>query len=137
MDTVPRENLKPKYEPLPPDLRILCRRLTSTPPGELVHLVPALTDHVIRCKAVLSAPQDPVTKTDTSEGAHLVHQLRTIITALLNGKTPAGRLISTVLIKALIDVGGWECLKGCEPWVRGLLSILDVIFPIMGIYETI
>jgi pre-rRNA-processing protein RIX1 len=31
-----------------------------------------------------------------------------------------------VLIKAVVDVGGWEVLKGAESWVRGLLAILGV-----------
>lgn len=31
-----------------------------------------------------------------------------------------------VLIKAVVEVGGWEVLRGSESWVRGLLSMLVV-----------
>lgn len=31
-----------------------------------------------------------------------------------------------VLIKAVVEVGGWEILQGAESWVRGLLSLFGV-----------
>lgn len=111
---------------LPPELRVLCRHLTSSPPSQLLHQLPALTDYVLRCKEVLATPHDQRAKDDVSEASRLVYQLRTIITALLNGKTQPGRLTAVVLVKAVIDAGGWECLKGSEQWVRGLLAILQV-----------
>lgn len=56
----------------------------------------------------------------------LVHKLKTHITTLLNGRTPASRFAGMALVKAVVDVGGWECLRTAEPWVRGLLSMLQV-----------
>lgn len=56
----------------------------------------------------------------------LVHKLKTIITTLLNGKSAAGRFTGVTLVKAVVDVGGWECLRESGPWVRSLLSILQV-----------
>lgn len=111
---------------LPPDLRVLCRRLTSTPAGQLPHSVPALVNHALRCRDVLSAPSDPKSKGGSSESAMLVHKLKTIITTHLKGKSSAGRFTGAVLVKAVVDVGGWECLRESAPWVQLLLSILQV-----------
>lgn len=111
---------------LPPDLRVLCRKLTSIPQPQLPHALPSLTGHVIRCRDVLSAPQDQKSKDDASQGAQLVHKLRTSITTLLNGRSREGRFAAVCLVKAVVDVGGWEMLRVCEPWVRGLLAIVQV-----------
>ncbi|EXF77981.1 hypothetical protein CFIO01_04327 [Colletotrichum fioriniae PJ7] len=107
---------------LPPDLKVLCRKLTSTPPAQLPHSIPAFINHVLRCKDVLSAPHDPKA---SSEVSSLVHKLRTIITTLLNGKSAMGRFTGATLVKAVVDVGGWECLKESGNWVRGLLGMLQ------------
>ncbi|KAF6838732.1 hypothetical protein CPLU01_02265 [Colletotrichum plurivorum] len=110
---------------LPPDLKVLCRRLTATPTVQLPHSIPALVNHVLRCKDVLSAPQDAKAKDGSAaEAATLVRNLKAILTTFLNGKSAIGRFIGATLIKAVIDVGGWECLKESRPWVNGLLSII-------------
>lgn len=109
--------------PLPPDLRVLCRKLSSTPPAQLPHALPALTRHVARCRHVLSTPQEQKPKGDAPL---LVHKLKTSITALLTGRSPEARFAAVGLVKAIVDVGGWETLRGAEPWVGGLLDILKV-----------
>lgn len=110
---------------LPPDLRVLCRRLTSTPTAQLPHAIPSLVSHVLRCKHVLSSSLDPKAK-NSSEAAVLVHKLKRIIKTLLDGKTAAGRFTGVVLAKAVVDVGGWECLRETGPWVASMLSIIQV-----------
>ncbi|OLN83689.1 Pre-rRNA-processing protein rix1 [Colletotrichum chlorophyti] len=110
---------------LPPDLKVLCRRLTSTPPAQLPHSIPAFINHILRCKDVLSAPHDAKANSSSSEASTLVHKLRTIITTLLNGKSAMGRFTGATLVKAVVDVGGWECLKESGNWVRGLLAMLQ------------
>ncbi|KXH45356.1 hypothetical protein CNYM01_08575 [Colletotrichum nymphaeae SA-01] len=107
---------------LPPDLKVLCRKLTTTPPAQLPHSIPAFINHILRCKDALSAPHDPKA---SSEVSSLVHKLRTIITTLLNGKSAMGRFTGATLVKAVVDVGGWECLKESGNWVRGLLGMLQ------------
>lgn len=112
---------------LPPDLQVLCRRLASTDPDDLPRLCPSLIKHIQRCQAVLSQPSDQKPKEGSSESSVLVHKLRTQITTLLNnGRSLPGRFSAAILIKGVIDTGGWECLRTSEPWVRGLLSILQV-----------
>ncbi|KAM0324355.1 hypothetical protein ACHAQA_008136 [Verticillium albo-atrum] len=115
---------------LPPDLRVLCRRLTSTPPAQLPHSIPAFIGHVVRCRDILSTPHDPKAKDGANEAYMLVHKLKTIITTLLNGKSSAGRFTGVTLVKAVIDVGGWECLRESGPWVRSLLSIIQKNDPV-------
>lgn len=110
----------------PPDLRVLCRRLTSTPPSQLPHSIPAFVRHVLQCRDVLSSPQDPKAKGTSAEVSMLVHKLKAIIGNLLKGKTSAGRFTGVALAKAVIDVGGWECLRETGPWVASLLAILKV-----------
>ncbi|EHK15601.1 uncharacterized protein TRIVIDRAFT_11461 [Trichoderma virens Gv29-8] len=107
------------------DLRVLTRKLTSIPPAQLPHSLPALIRHVLRCRDALSAPQDPKLKGDASQTSMLVHKLKTSITTHLNGRSREGRFAAIGLIKAAVDVGGWETLRGSEAWVRGLLSIVQ------------
>jgi hypothetical protein len=116
-------------EAVPPDLRVLCRLLSSTSPGDLPRLCPTLVKHVLRCGSALSASHEQRGKSGADEAGQLVGKLRTQVNSLLNGKTSQGRFVGMVLVKAIIDVGGWECLRASEPWVRGLMSILQVFQP--------
>ncbi|TEY77225.1 hypothetical protein BOTCAL_0057g00150 [Botryotinia calthae] len=109
---------------VPSELRILCLRLTSTPPNDLPSLVPSLVQYVLRCQIPLSTPSVNSGKADASQSAVLVHKLKTQLTALLNGKSAPGRFAAIVLIKVVVEVGGWEILRDAGSWVRGLLSIL-------------
>ncbi|KAJ4292311.1 hypothetical protein N0V88_005943 [Collariella sp. IMI 366227] len=109
----------------PPDLRVLCRRLASTPVDELPRLCPLLSSHVVRCASALSAPQDAKNKDKASETSMLVHKFRTHITTLLNGRNSAGRFAAVCLVKAVIDVGGWESLRAADPWLRGLIGVVQ------------
>lgn len=111
---------------LPPDLRVLCRKLTSVPPAQLPHCLPSLINHVLRCKHPLSTPVDPKAKGEAAESAMLVNKLKTGITTLLNSRTREARFAAVALVKAAVDVGGWEVLKDVRPWVQGLLSIVQV-----------
>ncbi|KAK4165322.1 rRNA processing/ribosome biogenesis-domain-containing protein [Cladorrhinum sp. PSN259] len=109
-----------------PDLRVLCRRLTSTPVDDLPRLCPLLVSHVLRCGAPLSASPDAGKGKDKgSEVPVLVHKLRTHITTLLTGKSASGRFAAVCLVKAVVDVGGWESLRTAEPWIRGLIAIVQ------------
>ncbi|KAF5022805.1 hypothetical protein F66182_5147 [Fusarium sp. NRRL 66182] len=115
---------------LPPDLRVLCRKLTSIPPTQLPHALPSLINHVLHCKEPLSAPSDRKVKDSSSEGAQLVHKLKASITTHLNSRSREARFAAVGLVKAVVDVGGWEVLRGCQPWVTGLLAIVEKSDPI-------
>ncbi|PHH89207.1 hypothetical protein CDD83_6494 [Cordyceps sp. RAO-2017] len=115
----------------PPDLRVLCRKLSSIPPAQLPHALPALSKHVARCRHALSGPQQQQqqqqqkARDDASQTSLLVHKLKTGISTLLTGRSPEARFAAIGLVKAAVDVGGWETLRGSEPWVRGLLSVVQ------------
>jgi len=111
---------------LPPELRVLCLKLSSTPVTDLPRITPTLLRHVLRCQIPLSKAVGNAAKADASSSSVLVHKLKTQLSALLNGKAPEGRFAAVVLIKAIVEVGGWEVLQSAESWVRGLLSILNV-----------
>ncbi|RBA09591.1 hypothetical protein FPRO05_06728 [Fusarium proliferatum] len=115
---------------LPPDLRVLCRKLTSIPPTLLPHALPSLINHILHCKEPLSAPSDRKVKDSAPEAAQLVHKLKASITTHLNGRSREARFAAVALIKTVVDVGGWEILRGCQPWVTGLLSVVEKSDPI-------
>ncbi|PSS00988.1 rRNA processing/ribosome biogenesis-domain-containing protein [Coniella lustricola] len=111
---------------LPPDLQVLCRLLASTDASDLPPLCPSLIANIHRCGEVLSLAVDQKPKDGAPEHSVLVHKFKTQLTTLLNnGRSQPGRFAAAILIKAVVDVGGYECLRGSEPWVRGLLSILQ------------
>ncbi|KAI2630987.1 hypothetical protein GGR54DRAFT_180319 [Hypoxylon sp. NC1633] len=113
------------FAALPPELRSLCRRLTSTKVEQLPVLLPSLLKDLLRCQEPLSRPQEAKTSESSSESVVLVHKLKTQISTLLNSRITQGRLVGVALVKAVVETGGWECLRTSEPWVRGLLSILQ------------
>ncbi|TLD12154.1 uncharacterized protein PgNI_04589 [Pyricularia grisea] len=112
------------------DIRVVCRKLKSTPADDLLNVCPSLVQHVIHSGRALSAPVEQKPKDGGNETAMLVHKLKTHITTLLNGKTPASRFAGMALVKSVVDAGGWECLRAAEPWVRGLLSMLQKPDPV-------
>lgn len=111
---------------LPPELRVLCFQLSSTAVSDLPRLTPTLLNYVLCCQAPMSMPAVAAGKAEASVSAVLVHKLKTQLSTLLNGKNAEGRFTAVILIKAVIEAGGWEVLNGSESWVRGLLSVLGV-----------
>lgn len=104
-------------------LKAVTYRLASVPAKQLPALIPHVTATLPVCKSVLSSPQSASGK-DASETAVLVHKFRTQISTLLQDRSVEGRWSAVILSKSAIDLGGWEMLQKCGPWVRGLLGIL-------------
>lgn len=111
---------------LPPELRMLCYHLSSTTSTDLPSRIPILLRYVNRCQSPLSTYAENGSKSDAAGSSVLVHKLKTQLTTLLNGRSSEERFTAAVLIKAVGEVGGWEVLRGSEPWVRGLLNVLGV-----------
>lgn len=105
---------------------MLCNQLSSIPTAQLPQITSLLLRNVLRCQGPLSSPSNNAAKADASEASVLVHKLKTHVSTLLHGKSTEGRFTAIILVKGIIDVGGWEVLRGAEPWVRGLLAILTV-----------
>jgi pre-rRNA-processing protein RIX1 len=104
-------------------LRALTYRISSTATAQLPQHVPAIAASLANCRTLLSSPQAAVSKA-SSETSVAIHKYRTLLSTLLQDRTPQGRWSATVLIKATVEIGGWETLQKCLPWVRGLLGIL-------------
>jgi pre-rRNA-processing protein RIX1 len=105
-------------------LRALTFRISSTPTAQLPQHVPAIATALANCKTLLSSTQTSNAKS-SSEGSVAIHKYRTLLSTLLQDRTVQGRWSAIVLVKATIEVGGWETLQKCLPWVRGLLGILS------------
>ncbi|KAH6622190.1 rRNA processing/ribosome biogenesis-domain-containing protein [Boeremia exigua] len=104
-------------------LRALSFRISSTATAQLPQHVPAIAASLSNCRTILSSTQTSNAKT-SSEASVAVHKYRTLLSTLLQDRTVQGRWSAIVLIKATIEVGGWETLQKGLPWVRGLLGIL-------------
>ncbi|KAI1812145.1 rRNA processing/ribosome biogenesis-domain-containing protein [Poronia punctata] len=110
---------------LPPELRSLCRRLASTKAEQLPPLLPTLLKDVARCQEPLSRPLESKPSESSRDAADLVHKLKTQITSLLKGRTSQGRFVGAALAKAVVESGGWECLRASEPWAREMITIIQ------------
>ena len=108
-------------------LRPITQKLNSIPVQDLPGLAHFLASSITNCAHIFSVA-NARTPHGASDDALLVHKLRTRISSLLQDRSPQGRWTAVVLVKAVVEAGGWEILKDCEPWARSLLSILGVRF---------
>ena len=107
-------------------LRAITHRLTTTPANELPHVASFLAASLNDCGEILAAPQSRQNTISEAGNGLQVHKLKARLTSLLHDRSFEGRWTAVVLIKATLEVGQWEILRQCEPWVRGLLGILSV-----------
>ncbi|OJD23437.1 hypothetical protein ACJ73_05212 [Blastomyces percursus] len=108
----------------PTCLRAATQRLLSTPAKELPSIAIYLATAFADCGSILSAPQGQEKAPRESDTALLVQKLKARITSLLQDQSVEGRWTAVILVKAIIEAGQWEILRGSEAWVRALLSIL-------------
>ena len=107
-------------------LRVVTQRLSSTPIKQLPHVAPYLAINIAQHGQALakSSKEDKVVgKTDSAVN---VHKLKTQLSTLLQDKKPEARYAAVILIRATVEVGGWNVLQGVGPWVRGLVGLLGV-----------
>jgi pre-rRNA-processing protein RIX1 len=102
-------------------LRALAFRLSSTSGSNLVPHIPHIGSQISPYKVLLSSPQAA-----HSEAAAVVHQLRTRTSSLLQDRSPEARLAAVVVVKALVEAGGYETLaNNGGAWVRGLIAMIS------------
>ncbi|KAB8237654.1 RIX1/PELP1 family protein [Aspergillus alliaceus] len=104
-------------------LHAVNHRLTNIPVKQLPPIASCLATSLSNCGELLSMPQNQKSKSE-SDNAVQVHKLMTRLASLLQDKSPEGRWTAVVLVKAVVEAGQWEILRGCEPLVRGLIAIL-------------
>ncbi|EEP79514.1 predicted protein [Uncinocarpus reesii 1704] len=107
-------------------LRAATHRLTTTPVEELPSAAAYLASTLCESSSILSAPENQRKVAGAPDAALLVTKLKARITSLLQDKSIEGRWTAIILVKAAIEAGKWEILRGCEPWVRALLAILGL-----------
>ncbi len=107
-------------------LRALTTQIATTPTAELPQRISHLISAVQGSAQALSASESNAASRDASDAAVVVHKYRTQLSSLLQGRSPEGRWTAVVLVKTTIEVCGWEALKGCDVWVRGMLVVLGV-----------
>lgn len=105
-------------------LRAVTHRLTTTPVQQLPPIASFLATSLSDCGELLSAPQNQKTGKSDSDNAVQIHKLKTRLGSLLQDRTFEGRWTGVVLVKATVEAGQWEVLRGCEPLVRSLIAIL-------------
>ncbi len=107
-------------------LRMVIQRLSSTPTAQLPHVAPVLAGSITDSrKAFIIAHNESKSKSG-SEMNVLIHKLKAQLSALLQDKSPQARYSALILIKATIEVGGWNVLQGSGAWVRAMIANLRV-----------
>jgi hypothetical protein len=107
-------------------LRAVTHRLTTTPVDQLPQIASFLATSLSDCGELLSATQNQKTGKSESDNAVQIHKLKTRLVSLLQDRSFEGRWTAVVLVKATVEAGQWEVLRGCEPLVRSLVAILAV-----------
>lgn len=107
-------------------LRVVTHRIAHTPTWQLPQVTPYLADIISTSAAVLASPENQGLTKYGSEAALLVHKFKTQVTSILQDKNHQTRWTAVVLIKATVEAGGYEILRGARGWVKGLLETLSV-----------
>lgn len=107
-------------------LRAITHRLTTTPVDQLPSIASFLATSLSDCSELLSSPQTQRPGKSASDHAIQIHKLKTRLTSLLQDRSIEGRWTAVVLVKATLEAGQWEILRGYEPVVRSLIGILAV-----------
>lgn len=107
-------------------LRAVTHRLTTTPVDRLPAIASFLATSLTDCAELLSTPPPQKSGKAESDNAVQIHKLKTRLASLLQDRSVEGRWTAVVLVKATVEAGQWEILRGYEPIVRSLIGILAV-----------
>ena len=107
-------------------LKVVTLRLAVTSKKQLPRVIPQLANLISNCKELSTASENQKRPRDASGSGVLIHKFKTQISTLLNDKSVESRWSAVVLIKAIVEVGGWEVLQGVGAWTKGLIGILTV-----------
>ncbi|KAJ5689132.1 hypothetical protein N7462_003524 [Penicillium macrosclerotiorum] len=105
-------------------LRAVTHRLTTTPVDQLPSIASFLATSLSDCAELLSAPLNQKPGKSDSDHAVQIHKLKTRLASLLQDRSVEGRWTAVILVKAAVEAGQWEILRGYEPIVRSLVGIL-------------
>lgn len=100
-------------------LRAVANRLNSTPVEDLPSQVGYLATSISSCRTLLQ------NGSSSSDYGTLLHKLKTRVSALLQDRTPEGRLSGIVIAKAIAEAGGSAILLDSGNWIRAIISCLN------------
>jgi len=112
-------------------LRAVTHRLTTTPVQDLPQITSFLATALGDCAELLFSPQPQKIGKNGSDNAVQLHRLKSRLASLLQDRTCEGRWTAVILVKATLEAGQWEVLRGFEPIVRSLIAILAVCLSLM------
>lgn len=104
-------------------LRCISFRLSTAHPSQLPHIVSTHVGSLADCAELLSSPPRHAQQSGGASGV-AVHRLFSQIATLLQGRHAEERWAAAVLIKAVVEAGGYEVLNRSKHWVAGLLANL-------------
>ena len=107
-------------------LRVVTQRLSTTPVRQLPHVAPFLATTITDSRDTFRNSQNENNSRSGSESSVLVHKLKAQLSTLLQDKSLQARFSAVILLKATIEVGGWNMLQEAGPWARGMIGILGV-----------
>ena len=113
------------FQPIIP-LRMVTQRLSNTQTTQLPHVAQFLAGSITESRKAFDVAHNESHKGPGINTSVLIHKLKTQLSALLQDRSPYARFAAPILIKATIEVGGWNVLHGVGPWVRGMIGILRV-----------
>ena len=116
--------MAPQYAPNL--LRVVTQRLSSTPFKQLPQISSYLVNIIAQHGKALATFSKEGQAVGEAESAVLVHKLKTQLSVLVQDKNPEARYAAVILIRATVEIGGWNILQGIGAWVRGLIGILGV-----------
>lgn len=119
------ENTAPAWLPL----RSVTQRLTSIPVTQLPQVVPFLASTISSSGTFLAEINSLTQKKRNSEEEITAHKLKTQVSTLLQDENKEARWAAVVLVKAMIEVGGWGLLQDSGHWIRALLGLIGVSIP--------
>lgn len=102
-------------------LRVITTRIDITSTDRLAHVAPLLAADLSRSAECYVAAQS-----DRSEGAVLINKLKAQIGSFLKHDADAAKYAAIVLIKSLIEIGGYTVLQESGNWIVRLVEILKV-----------
>ncbi|RDW78758.1 uncharacterized protein DSM5745_05610 [Aspergillus mulundensis] len=106
-------------------LRAVNHRLTNLPVQKLPSIAASLAASITECGELLSAPQSQRAGKSDSDHAVQVHKLVTRLSSLLQDRSFEGRWAAVVFVKALVEAGQWEILRGNFVSIQLLIVSLE------------
>ena len=110
-------------------IQAVINSLNQTPEEELPQIAPFLASSIKRCSDAVRLASDPATAKKGDANVQF-HTLKSRLCSLLQAPSPQARFTGIILVNATIETGGKHVVASSEPWLRGLLAMLNKEDPV-------